>query len=157
MTYFIGRNWNTAQQQQPHLKSSLVTDKWLGLTLKPPDHKHQKTENLWYKNLATLHLGQKKWWYRKPHDVLSCSVASDSATPWMHSPHSMGLLQTRILEWVAMPSFSRSSQPRDRTQISRIAGKFFTIWVIFCHNKVVGFCCNLSRIRFYIMWEKQPL
>lgn len=34
------------QQQQPHLKSSLDTDKRLGLTLKPPDHKHQKPENL---------------------------------------------------------------------------------------------------------------
>ena len=36
------------------------------------------------------------------------------------------ILQARILEWVAF-SFSRgSSQPRDRTQISRIAGRFFT-------------------------------
>ena len=37
-----------------------------------------------------------------------------------------GILQARILEWVAI-SFSRgSSQPRDRTQVSRIAGGFFT-------------------------------
>jgi len=37
-----------------------------------------------------------------------------------------GILQARILEWVAI-SFSReSSQPRDRTQISPIAGGFFT-------------------------------
>ena len=37
-----------------------------------------------------------------------------------------GILQARILEWVAFP-FSRGfSQPRDRTQVSRIAGKFFT-------------------------------
>ena len=37
-----------------------------------------------------------------------------------------GILQARILEWVAI-SFSRgSSQPRDRTQVSRIAGRFFT-------------------------------
>ena len=36
------------------------------------------------------------------------------------------ILQARILEWVAF-SFSRgSSQPRDRTQVSRIAGRFFT-------------------------------
>ena len=32
----------------------------------------------------------------------------------------------RILEWVAMPSPRGSSQPRDRIQVSRIAGKFFT-------------------------------
>ena len=37
-----------------------------------------------------------------------------------------GILQARILEWVA---FSRwSSQPRDRTQVSCIAGRFFTSW-----------------------------
>ena len=39
-----------------------------------------------------------------------------------------GILQTRILEWVAI-SFSRgSSQPRDRTQMFCVAGRFFTIW-----------------------------
>ena len=38
-----------------------------------------------------------------------------------------GILQARILEWVAI-SFSRgSSQPRDQTQVSCIAGRFFTI------------------------------
>ena len=37
-----------------------------------------------------------------------------------------GILQARILEWVAI-SFSRgSSQPRNRTQVSCIAGRFFT-------------------------------
>ena len=40
-----------------------------------------------------------------------------------------GILQARILEWVAFP-FSRGSfQPRDWTQISHIAGGFFTSWV----------------------------
>ena len=39
-----------------------------------------------------------------------------------------GILQARILEWVAMP-FSRGfSTPRDRTQVSCIAGRSFTIW-----------------------------
>ena len=38
-----------------------------------------------------------------------------------------GILQARIPEWVAI-SFSRgSSQPRDRTQVSCIAGGYFTI------------------------------
>ena len=36
-----------------------------------------------------------------------------------------GILQARMLEWVAMPSCRASSQPRDRTQLSRIAGRFF--------------------------------
>ena len=39
-----------------------------------------------------------------------------------------GILQARILEWVAI-AFSRgSSQPRDRTQVSCIAGRFCTVW-----------------------------
>ena len=41
---------------------------------------------------------------------------------------SMGIVQARILEWVAMPSSRGSSQPRDWTQVSHIAGGFFTIW-----------------------------
>ena len=40
---------------------------------------------------------------------------------------SMGILQARILEWVAMPSSRGSSQPRDQTQVSLIAGIIFTI------------------------------
>ena len=37
-----------------------------------------------------------------------------------------GILQARILEWVAVPFSRGSSQPRDRTQVSHIAGGFFT-------------------------------
>ena len=53
-------------------------------------------------------------------------VVSDSLRPVDYSPPSSfihGILQARILEWVAI-SFSRgSSQPRDRTQVSHIAGR----------------------------------
>ena len=37
-----------------------------------------------------------------------------------------GILQARILEWVAFPFSRRSSQPRDQTQVSHIADRFFT-------------------------------
>ena len=53
-------------------------------------------------------------------------------SPWTvahQAPLSMGILQARILEWIAMPSSMRSSQPRDQTQVSCIAGGFFTIRV----------------------------
>ena len=39
-----------------------------------------------------------------------------------------GILQARILEWVAFPFSRGSSQARDQTQVSRIAGGFFTSW-----------------------------
>ena len=52
---------------------------------------------------------------QRMHCVLSLSVMSDSATPWTvahQAPLSMGILQTRILEWIAMPSSRGSSQPK---------------------------------------------
>ena len=46
-------------------------------------------------------------------------------TPWT-TVH--GILQAKILEWVAVP-FSRGySQPRDRNQVSNNVGRFFTSW-----------------------------
>ena len=40
----------------------------------------------------------------------------------------MRILQARTLEWVAMPSSRGSSRPRDWTEVSCVAGGFFTIW-----------------------------
>jgi len=37
-----------------------------------------------------------------------------------------GIFQARILEWVAIFFYRGSSQPRDGTQVSCIAGRFFT-------------------------------
>ena len=63
--------------------------------------------------------------------VLIHSVVSDSLFSSWTVAHqvslSMGILQVRILEWAAMPSSRRSSQPRDQTQVSHIAGGFFTV------------------------------
>ena len=48
---------------------------------------------------------------------VSCSVASDSAIPWpVH-----GILQARILEWVAIPFSRESFQPRDQTSVSYVS------------------------------------
>ena len=43
-------------------------------------------------------------------------------------PLSMGILQARILDWVAFPFSRGSSQPRDQTQVSCIAGRNFNSW-----------------------------
>ena len=40
---------------------------------------------------------------------------------------SMGILQARILEWIAMLSSRGSSQPKDQTQVSRNVDGFFTV------------------------------
>ena len=59
---------------------------------------------------------------------VSCTVVSDSFDPMNCSPPGSsirGILQARILEWVAI-SYSRgSSQPRDQTRVSCIVGIFF--------------------------------
>ena len=39
-----------------------------------------------------------------------------------------GILQARILEWVAIPFFMESSWRGDQSQVSCAAGRFFTIW-----------------------------
>ena len=43
------------------------------------------------------------------------------------APLSMGILQERKLEWIAMLFSRGSSRPRDRTQVSHIAGRVFTV------------------------------
>ena len=51
------------------------------------------------------------------------SVVSDFCNPMDYIVH--GILQARILEWVAFSFSRRSSQPKDRIQVSRTAGGFF--------------------------------
>ena len=64
-----------------------------------------------------------------------CAKLLQSCPTLCHSMHCSlpgrlhGILQARILGWVAIP-FSRGSfWPKDWTQVSRIAGRCFTIWV----------------------------
>ena len=67
-------------------------------------------------------------------ESVSCSVIPDSLQ--LHGPYSppgssvLGILQARILEWVAISFSGGSSRPRDRTCVSCIAGRFFTIWAM---------------------------
>ena len=56
--------------------------------------------------------------------------------PMAYTVH--GILQARILEWVAFPFSRGSSQPRDQTQISHTAGGFFTSWATRKPEAVVG-------------------
>ena len=61
-------------------------------------------------------------------DLLSLKVAyacPNLCDPMDYMVH--GILQARILEWVAFPFSRGSSRPRDRTQVSRIAGRRFNL------------------------------
>ena len=56
----------------------------------------------------------------------SHSAVSTLCNPMDYAVH--GIHQARILEWVAFPFSRGSSQPRNQTQVSHIAGRFFTSW-----------------------------
>ena len=74
-----------------------------------------------------------------------------------------GILQARILEWVAVPFSRGSSQPRDWTQVSLFAGWFFTIWA----TREVQWLLEAGREKngewilmgmgFFNWWIKNPL
>ena len=51
----------------------------------------------------------------------SCLTLCNHMTAACQAPLSMGILQARTLEWVAMPSSRGSSQPRDQTCVSYLA------------------------------------
>ena len=67
-------------------------------------------------------------------DLIDCSPQGSSV---------LWILQARILEWVAIPFFRGSSQPRDWMQVSPIAGGFFTVWATKAthrHTKITTIC-----------------
>ena len=67
-----------------------------------------------------------------PRFLINVESESGSAVSDSLQSHGLytvrGIFQARILEWVAIPFSRGSSQPRDHTQVSRIAGGFFTVW-----------------------------
>ena len=68
-----------------------------------------------------------------PSITASVLVAQSCLTLCAHmdcsppGPSVHGILQARILEWVAMLFSRESSRPRDLIQVSHIAGRFFTV------------------------------
>ena len=58
----------------------------------------------------------------------SCLTLCDPMNYSLPGPTVHEILQTRIIEWVAIPFSRGSSQPRDQPQFSGITGGFFTIW-----------------------------
>ena len=65
----------------------------------------------------------RAWCWNEVKVTQSCPTLCDPVDCTVH-----GILQARILEWVAIRSCRGSSQPRDQTQVSHIAGRFFTSW-----------------------------
>ena len=74
--------------------------------------------------LAILqHFDDEKWM-----KVKVAQLCATLCNPMDYTAH--GILQASILEWGAFPFSRGSSQPKDRTQVSCIAGGFFNNWAI---------------------------
>ena len=93
--------------------------------------------------------------------VCVCVLVTQSCltlcNPMFCSPPSSsvhGVLQARILEWVAI-SFSRgSSWPRNQTWISCIAGRFFIIWAT---REALSLSPTATHTRFQILFHYRLL
>ena len=82
-------------------------------------------------------------------------VKVSQSSPTLCNPKNYtvhGILQARILEWVTLPFSRGSSQPRDRTQVSCIAGGFFTNWAIREAAQFKAFMYISGRI--FCIWLK---
>ena len=78
-------------------------------------------------NLGLLHCRQILYCLNHQGSPKEVKVAQSCLTLCDRIDYTVcGILQARILEWVAFPFSRGSSQPRDRTQVFRIAGRFFT-------------------------------
>ena len=91
-----------------------------------------------------------------------CLVAQSCPTlcdPMDYNPPGSsvhGILQARILEWVAMPVSRGSSWPRDWTRVSCLAGRFFTTEpprkpiIIYIHTLACMNVQSLSCIQLFV-------
>ena len=84
----------------------------------------------------------------------SCSTVCDpmDCSPPGSSVH--GILQARIPEWVAIPFSRGSSPPRDRTQVSCIAGGFFTTEPLGKPMCVCMCMCVVAKKQVFSVWAE---
>ena len=89
-----------------------------------------------------------------PVCVLSHSVVSDSVTPWTiaHQIHlSMELSRQELRRRFAISSSRGSSQPRDRSCVFCIAGRFFTWWAV---REALCYSYRYLKLILRACWDK---
>ena len=125
-SYFLHKCFRVKLNRRTRLSHQLLHSLPTAL-LPQPLHSQVSQYGFWLR-LTILEYKYIEWvkW------VKSLSGVRLFATPWTiaYLPGSSvhGIFQARILEWVAI-SFSRgSSRPRDRTRVSHIVGRRFTVW-----------------------------
>ena len=101
----------------------------------------------------------------------SCSAMWTLCDPMDYSlPGSSvhGILQVRILKWVAVPFSRRSSQPKVQTPVSQVAGRFLSVWAtrearFIVDTKLICAPSSLSHFSWHrrilndILWGKHNI
>ena len=161
---FFGRNDAKAETPvlwPPHVKSWLVKRLWCWEGLRAGGKGDDRGWDGWMASLTRwtwVWVNSGSWWWTGRPGVLrfmglqsrtrlsdwtelnkeswKVKVAQSCLTlcdPMDYRVH--GILQARILEWIAFPFSRGSSQHRDQTQVSCIADGFFTNWAT-----IISFC-----------------
>ena len=136
MPYFL-RPHGTVAYQAPHSMEFSRQEYWSGLSCPSPGHLPYPGIEPGCPTLQADALPSEP--PRKPREDIYSPLKWVSevaqSCPTLCDPMDCSLpgsiheiFQARILEWVAISFSRRSSRPRDRTWVSRIAGRRFTVW-----------------------------
>ena len=109
----ISYHWATRKATCPHANLYILSnsDTWYGKTFVFCRVLNMNKHSLQFSSVAQ-----------------SCPTLCDPMNCSSPGSSVHGILQARTLEWVAIPFFGGSSQPRDQAWVSRIAGRVFTVW-----------------------------
>ena len=114
MVHGAAKSWAWLNWLSMHCCLANITKNW---------NVYQEYISFYAFNLLSTVIYTEMYWYVSVKVAQSCLTLCDSMDYIVHV-----ILQASILEWVTF-LFSRGySQPRDRTQVSPIAGGFFTSW-----------------------------
>ena len=137
----IGHNWTTA-----HVHTGMGSSPWVWASISYSFQSHH-SPRISCKWCAQYMLTRGSWgvlslfvllicicqlsfffFFSKVSVAKSCPTLCDCMDCSLPGSSVHGISQARLLEWVAIYFSRGSSQPRDRTWVSCVAGRFFTIW-----------------------------
>ena len=116
------------------LRINYQKEKWRKQLHIPFIYKNKYLGKNLIKKVKDLYWKTPRHWWKKLKMKMKLLVTQSCPTlgdPMDHNPPAYsvhGILQARILEWVAIPFSRGSSHLRDETQVSCIARGFFTAW-----------------------------
>ena len=92
--------------------------------------------------------GEVKW----SEVTQSCPILCDPMDCNLLGSSVYGILQARVLESIAISFSSGSSQPRDRTQVSRTVDRRFTVWAA---REVL--CKEFYALEMFLVYQSEKI